>query len=285
MNIHSSSLYQPSLPPTYLTSASSAARKAPENVGSVLKPAEPPQSPRRNQLAVQAQPTAARVSLASEGLNAKQAQLEAQQEHIEQQKIDKLADRDREVRNHERAHAAVGGQFAGAPRYQYERGPNGVNYAISGEVSISVSPVSGDLQATIAKAQTVRRAALAPAEPSAQDRNVAAQATKMEAQARVELVALKHEEHLAESRVEGRAEARTLEEPVEQQAENNAPANSSDGAQNTYSSYGSSDAPSPKPPDETPPFNRLSKQLEQRLLSSNPESQSISSGSIVSRYV
>ena len=39
---------------------------------------------------------------------------------------------------------------------------------------------------TIRKAQTIRAAALAPAEPSGQDFAVAAQATQMEAQARAE---------------------------------------------------------------------------------------------------
>ncbi|MEM6544436.1 MAG: putative metalloprotease CJM1_0395 family protein, partial [Pseudomonadota bacterium] len=54
---------------------------------------------------------------------------------------------------------------------------------------IDVSPVPGDPQATIEKARIVRRAALAPAEPSAQDRRVAAEATALEQQARAELLA------------------------------------------------------------------------------------------------
>ncbi len=49
------------------------------------------------------------------------------------------------------------------------------------------SPVPGDAEATIRKAQTIRAAALAPANPSAQDRAVAAAATPMEAAARREL--------------------------------------------------------------------------------------------------
>ncbi|ODS24273.1 hypothetical protein AB835_04400 [Candidatus Endobugula sertula] len=100
----------------------------------------------------------------------------AEQERQEQEVIHQLAARDREVRNHERAHAAVGGQYASSPRYEFQRGPNGVNYAIGGEVSMSTSPVSGDPQSTIEKAQIIKRAALAPAKPSAQDRKVAAEA-------------------------------------------------------------------------------------------------------------
>ncbi|MEM8500012.1 MAG: putative metalloprotease CJM1_0395 family protein [Pseudomonadota bacterium] len=101
--------------------------------------------------------------------------------------INELAARDREVRAHEQAHAAVGGIYAGAPRYTFEQGPNGKKYAVGGEVSISTSPVAGDAEATIRKAEQVKRAALAPAQPSAQDRAVAAQATQMKIEAQVEL--------------------------------------------------------------------------------------------------
>lgn len=116
------------------------------------------------------------------------ARLEQQQEREQQLEINALAARDREVRAHERAHAAVGGQYAGAPRYEFERGPDGVSYAISGEVSIDTSK-GATPQETLQKAQTIRRAALAPAEPSPQDRRVAAQASQMEAEALREISA------------------------------------------------------------------------------------------------
>lgn len=102
-------------------------------------------------------------------------------------KVDELKSRDLEVRVHEQAHAAVGGQHAGAPSYGYERGPDGKSYAVSGEVQIDVSPVQGDPQATIQKMQVVRRAALAPAQPSSADRAIAADATTKATQARAEL--------------------------------------------------------------------------------------------------
>lgn len=105
----------------------------------------------------------------------------------ETKKINELAAREREVRAHEQAHAAVGGIHAGAPTYTFEQGPNGKKYAVGGEVSISTSPVAGDAEATIRKADQVKRAALAPAQPSAQDRAVAAQATQMKIEAQVEL--------------------------------------------------------------------------------------------------
>lgn len=112
---------------------------------------------------------------------------EAELALIEQQEIAELAARDREVRAHEQAHVAVGGQYAGTASYTYERGPDGRQYAVGGEVPISTSPVAGDPQATIDKMEQVRRAALAPAEPSSADRAIAAQAAQLIAQARVEL--------------------------------------------------------------------------------------------------
>lgn len=112
----------------------------------------------------------------------------------EQAEISELSQRDREVRAHEQAHAAVGGQHAGAPTYSFKRGPDGQRYAISGEVGIDVSPVPNDPAATLQKMETVRRAALAPAEPSGQDLSVAAQAQAQAAQARVELAQLRREE-------------------------------------------------------------------------------------------
>lgn len=107
----------------------------------------------------------------------------------ELKQLSQLKARDREVRAHEAAHQAVGGQYAGAISYTYQRGPDGAQYAVGGEVSIDVSPVQGDPQATIEKMRVVRAAALAPAEPSGQDRAVAAQAMQIMLQAQAELAA------------------------------------------------------------------------------------------------
>lgn len=105
----------------------------------------------------------------------------------EREVVSQLQERDTEVRRHEQAHAAVGGPYAGAPTYTYETGPDGRSYAVSGEVSIDSSPVRGDPEATIRKLQVVRRAALAPANPSPQDQRVAAQAQQDITRARAEL--------------------------------------------------------------------------------------------------
>ncbi|MBA4243553.1 MAG: hypothetical protein C0452_06510 [Pseudomonas sp.] len=121
----------------------------------------------------------------------------AQEQRLEQLEIAELAQRDREVRAHEQAHAAVGGQYAGAPTYSFKRGPDGQRYAVSGEVSIDTAPVPNDPEATLRKMEIVLRAALAPVEPSAQDLRVAALAQAQAAQARVELAELRREEAAA----------------------------------------------------------------------------------------
>ncbi|MBL4574992.1 MAG: hypothetical protein JKY51_02695 [Opitutaceae bacterium] len=108
--------------------------------------------------------------------------------------VDKLSARDREVHAHEAAHQTAGGQYAGSASYSYQTGPDGKQYAVGGEVSIDASPISGDPAATIAKMRQIRGAALAPAQPSGQDRAVAAAAAAMSAQAQAELAAQKAEE-------------------------------------------------------------------------------------------
>ena len=121
----------------------------------------------------------------------------------EQAVVDQLAARDREVRNHEEAHARVGGQYAGNPSYTFQEGPDGKQYAIGGEVPIDVSPVADDPEATIVKMEIVKAAALAPAEPSGQDRKVAALADAQRQQAIADLAELRRQtEPLAEPAVD-----------------------------------------------------------------------------------
>ena len=112
----------------------------------------------------------------------------------EQAEIATLRKRDLEVRAHEQAHiAAAGGLAQGGATFSFQRGPDGKQYAVGGEVSIDTSPVSGNPNATIQKAKQIRAAALAPANPSSQDRAVAASATALEAQAQQELQKEKEE--------------------------------------------------------------------------------------------
>jgi hypothetical protein len=106
----------------------------------------------------------------------------------ESQLIAKLQARDTAVRAHEQAHISAGGSLVtSGPSYTYQKGPDGVNYAVGGEVKIDTSKEQNDPEATIQKAQQIRRAALAPADPSAKDRAVAAQATQLITEAQAEL--------------------------------------------------------------------------------------------------
>lgn len=111
----------------------------------------------------------------------------------EQQKVKEMKERDEEVRVHENAHKSAGGQYAAAPTYTYETGPDGKRYITDGEVSIDIGEEK-DPQATIEKMQIVKRAAMAPAEPSGQDRKVYQEANQKEAAARQELAEDKKEE-------------------------------------------------------------------------------------------
>ncbi|WP_271104614.1 putative metalloprotease CJM1_0395 family protein [Pseudomonas tohonis] len=132
-----------------------------------------------------------------------------QQEQQDLQEIAELAARDREVRAHEQAHASVGAAYAGSPSYSFKRGPDGQSYAVGGEVGIDVSAVADDPEATLRKMEVVQRAALAPADPSAQDRRVAAEAAAQAGQALVELAQMRREEAAEEAarKAEARAEA------------------------------------------------------------------------------
>ncbi len=108
----------------------------------------------------------------------------------QRQQLQDLKRRDAQVKAHEQAHLSAAGNLAkGGASFDYETGSDGKRYAVGGEVNIDTSRVSDDPQANLNKAQQIRRAATAPADPSAQDRSVASEAARMEAQARVELSA------------------------------------------------------------------------------------------------
>ena len=152
--------------------------------------------------------TARESSKEAQELNAK---AEKQALAQEQDVISQLAARDREVRAHEQAHAAVGGQYAGAPTYSFQRGPDGVRYAVGGEVSIDTSRAATP-EETIRKAQIVRQAALAPAEPSPQDRRVATEASQIQAEAVLDLRTQQVEEQKQEREVKAENNDDTSEE-------------------------------------------------------------------------
>ena len=160
----------------------------------------------------------------------------------EQRAINKLAARDREVRAHEQAHQAAGGQYAGSASYTYQSGPDGKQYAVGGEVPIDAAPINGDPKATIDKMRQVKAAALAPAKPSGQDRKVAAMADAQAAKAQTELNAKRSEEDdpaasrkpLAGSLVQSLAEIDQKEDPSDTESSASTPSDLSTYASNAY---------------------------------------------------
>lgn len=109
------------------------------------------------------------------------------------QQLNQLKQIDREVRQHEQAHQTVGGAYTGSISYEYEIGPDGKRYAVAGEVPIDYGPVPNDPQATIDKMQIVIAAAMAPADPSPKDYQVAAQARQYLLEAKLEAAMLRSE--------------------------------------------------------------------------------------------
>ncbi len=132
----------------------------------------------------------------------------------EEKEIKELKQRDREVKAHEQAHKSAGGQYAGAASYTYTTGPDNHRYATGGEVPIDVSPIPDDPQATIRKMDIVKRAALAPAEPSGADRSVYAQATQNQSKARQEIVAEKIEEAQELGKSDDKKESKAISQSI-----------------------------------------------------------------------
>jgi hypothetical protein len=97
----------------------------------------------------------------------------------QRREVQELQARDAHVRAHEAAHQAAGGALSGGASFTFQMGPDGRSYAVGGEVPIRMEQ-GGTGDETIENARQVRRAALAPADPSPQDLSIAAQAMSME---------------------------------------------------------------------------------------------------------
>ncbi|MBQ7069493.1 MAG: hypothetical protein IJM82_10055 [Synergistaceae bacterium] len=93
----------------------------------------------------------------------------------------------REVISHENAHKAAAGELGGAISYSYTEGPDGKSYITGGEVPIKIKE-GNTPEETLRNMQKVQRAANAPAEPSGQDRQVAAKAAALASKARAEII-------------------------------------------------------------------------------------------------
>jgi len=136
-----------------------------------------------------------KLSLSDENwktLGKKQDQEELSEDDL--RKVEELKKIDKKVHTHEQAHlSAAGGYARGGAQYDYVRGPDGNKYANSGHVSLDTSREKKP-EATIKKANIIQKAALAPADPSPADKQIAANAAKMAADAQQELAETKKPE-------------------------------------------------------------------------------------------
>lgn len=140
----------------------------------------------------------------------------------QQEELLQMQQRDQEVRLHEQQHASVGGQHTGSPQYEYTTGPDGKQYVIEGSVSVDLSPIAGDANATIEKMRQVKAAALAPAEPSSADKEAAARADAHIAHATAELMQSGQEAN--ESDDKARIETANTGQPASNNKQASAPA-------------------------------------------------------------
>ena len=134
-------------------------------------------------------------SIESQSVNVTQSSESNEQENSNNQyeltqdqkmQVIELQRRDLEVRTHEAAHMSAGAGLTTGASYSYQRGPDNKMYAIGGEVGIDTSPGKTP-EETLKKAAQIKRAALAPAQPSSADLQVAATATTMEIDAKMEI--------------------------------------------------------------------------------------------------
>ncbi|MCW5757701.1 MAG: hypothetical protein KIT54_10735 [Phycisphaeraceae bacterium] len=124
------------------------------------------------------------VAPSMDGRDADRPNQDREPSEADRRKLEKLRETDQRVRRHEEAHrAAAGALHRGGPTYTYETGPDGKRYAVAGSVQIDTSP-GRTPQETVQKAAQIRRTALAPVDPSSEDRAIAAKASRMEDAAR-----------------------------------------------------------------------------------------------------
>ena len=122
----------------------------------------------------------------------------------EQREVNRLADVDRRVKAREQAYMAASRGLARAATVRYVTGPDGRQYAVDANVQIDTTPIEGNPEQTLAKAEAAEAAALAAADPTPNDRLTAARARRMADEARQKLRAqrmrasLKHEDEDAE---------------------------------------------------------------------------------------
>ncbi|MBQ7665239.1 MAG: hypothetical protein IJS42_00840 [Synergistaceae bacterium] len=119
-------------------------------------------------------------------------------ENEKDSQVRELENIQREVIAHEQAHKAAAGEFGGGISYTYTEGPDGKRYITGGEVPIKLRQGSTP-EETLRNMQQVQAAANAPADPSGQDRQVAAKAAAIASRARSEILHDESEHENSES--------------------------------------------------------------------------------------
>lgn len=105
----------------------------------------------------------------------------------EERTIDRLKSRDREVRMHEASHGNSPELIKiGPAQFDYTIGPDGKAYATGGRVTLSTG-TSGTPEEALSKAMALKKASIAPGEPSSQDFGSLNAAIAMEFEARNQL--------------------------------------------------------------------------------------------------
>ena len=97
--------------------------------------------------------------------------------------VDRLRQRDQQVKQEEKAHAAAAGDLAGPISYVYQRGPDGQLYAVGGSVPIKAQSLSGDPNDAEALGGRIAAAAHAATNPSGADLAAARSGYGMQGQA------------------------------------------------------------------------------------------------------
>ena len=138
------------------------------------------------------------------------------------EQVDELEQIQREVIAHEAAHQAAAGEFGGGVSYSYTQGPDGKSYITGGEVPIKLKQGSTP-EETLRNMQQVQQAANAPADPSGQDRSVAARAAALAAKARAQIARENKEDSDGEEHPSKVAEGTPIFGQVSQEDEQNDP--------------------------------------------------------------
>lgn len=126
----------------------------------------------------------------------------------DQARLAEMRARDKDVRDQKAAQARAAAPYAGAANFEYETGPDGRQYAVSGEVKIDVSATVGDASETARKMEQILSATLAADELSVEDRRVLAEARKQRLEAQTDIIAANAEQRAGAAEEEARAEAR-----------------------------------------------------------------------------